>query len=225
MTTGLKNAAGVDFDDLFDPSMTGTKPADTGIRTSDGVDLSQRYAPIEFGSKGPDVGYRLAAGADVSTLWAAYGTASYAVVGLDGKSLRASDGALTQQSQVTATVWLSMSHTGGWTVGGGNSKGSITQPAPTSGTWLASGSAGDYDALFTVIDSGAADRQVTNGAAAWSSLATTRGVTLLLPTVSGNNATTRRAEATVRIRIKRRSTGVIVSDTTFFMEATTSGYL
>jgi hypothetical protein len=68
---------GTDFDDMFDPYVQGTKPANTGFRTTDGVDLADRYAPIEFGTKRADVGYRTAAGVDVSNLWAAKGTASY----------------------------------------------------------------------------------------------------------------------------------------------------
>lgn len=74
MTSGYRSG-GVDFDDLFDPYVTGTKPAPTGRRV-DGVDLSERYAPIMYGSKRADVGYRVD-GVDVSNLWAAKGTASY----------------------------------------------------------------------------------------------------------------------------------------------------
>jgi hypothetical protein len=66
---------GVDFDNIFDPYLQGTKPANTGMRV-DGVDLVERYAPIVFGTKAPDVGYRVN-GVDVSNLWAAIGTAVY----------------------------------------------------------------------------------------------------------------------------------------------------
>lgn len=68
---------GTDFDDMFDPYVQGTKPANTGFRTADGVDLANRYAPIAYGSKRADVGYRTSAGVDVSNLWAAKGTAVY----------------------------------------------------------------------------------------------------------------------------------------------------
>lgn len=79
MATGFRNSAGTDFDALFDPYVSGTKPANTGFRTSDGTDLKDRFAPISVGLKGPDVGYRTSGGADLSTLWAAAGTAVYNV--------------------------------------------------------------------------------------------------------------------------------------------------
>jgi hypothetical protein len=68
-------SAGVDFDALFDPYVTGTFAPLTHRRIG-GIDLNQRYAPIEFGTKGPDVGYRVA-GVDISNFFAAAGTASY----------------------------------------------------------------------------------------------------------------------------------------------------
>ena len=77
MAVGYRNAANVDFDDLFDPYVQGAKPADCGFRDSGASDLVNRYAPIAFGSKGPDVGFRTSAGVDVSNLWAAKGSASY----------------------------------------------------------------------------------------------------------------------------------------------------
>jgi hypothetical protein len=90
MTTGFRNSANVDFDDLFDPYVQGTKPAATGFQTSDGVDLRERYAPIAFGSKGPNVGYQTNAGVDVSNLWAAAGTAVYFPSALLAQSISAS---------------------------------------------------------------------------------------------------------------------------------------
>lgn len=77
MTSGYRNSSGVDFDDVFDPYVQGTKPGATGYRTSDGVDLNQRYAPLSFGTAAAATGMRLSNGADVNTLWAAKGTASY----------------------------------------------------------------------------------------------------------------------------------------------------
>jgi hypothetical protein len=75
MATGYKSG-GIDFDDLFDPYVTGTPPAATGYRVA-GVDLAGRYAPLVFGTQRADIGYRIAGGADVATLWAAKGTARY----------------------------------------------------------------------------------------------------------------------------------------------------
>lgn len=67
---------GVDFDSIFDPYVSGTKPAATGLQDG-GIDLNQRYAPRSLGLKADDVGYN-SGGQDVSNLWAALGSASYA---------------------------------------------------------------------------------------------------------------------------------------------------
>ena len=74
MPSGFKSG-GVDFDDLFDPYIEGTKPVFTGY-TSAGQDLRDRYAPISYGTKRADVGFA-SSGQDVSNLWAAKGTAVY----------------------------------------------------------------------------------------------------------------------------------------------------
>ncbi len=94
MAVGYRNAAGVDFDSLFDPYVTGTKPANCGYRDSSGVDLVNRYAPISFGSKGPDVGFRTSAGVDVSNLWAALGTAVYFPKFIDAQTASYTGGAM-----------------------------------------------------------------------------------------------------------------------------------
>lgn len=75
MPVGFRNAAGVDFDSLFDPDVRGDGPQATGFRTASGVTL--RYAALAYGSKGPNVGFRTSAGVDLSNLWAAKGTAVY----------------------------------------------------------------------------------------------------------------------------------------------------
>lgn len=77
MATNYRNSAGTDFDDLFDPYVTGTVPPNTAFRTSDGVDLAGRYAPLSYGTKRADVNYRTSAGTDLSNLWAQKGSAIY----------------------------------------------------------------------------------------------------------------------------------------------------
>ena len=225
MTVGYRNAAGVDFDSLFDPYASGTSPAATGYRDSSGVDLAGRYAPISVGSKGPDVGYRTSAGVDLSNLWAAIGTATYSIAGLGGKALNAGDSAATNQSQVTATVGVTIASTGAWSVSGSNSQGNIPQTAPTSGTWLPAGhSVSDYEVQFNTSSSGSADRVLSNGAPTYAACTTSRSAGLVLPSISANNAIERDATGTCSILLRRISTGVVTTTNITFHVAT-SGYL
>jgi hypothetical protein len=212
-------SGGVDFDDLFDPDIVGDGPAATWI-TSAGVAL--KYAALSYGSKRADVGWRNSAGVDVTNLWAAKGTAVYNIAGLHGKNLNASDAALTSQPNVSATVQVNINNNGTWSVTGGNSKGSVAQPAPTSGTWLPAGaSVADFQVQFVVSNVGGT---VTNGAAAYAACSTSRGVSHALPTISANNSTERQANATITINLKRISTGS-VSTTTVTTDLFTAGYL
>lgn len=75
MAAGYRSSS-VDFDDMFDPYVQGSKPANTGIRVG-GVDIANRYAPVAFGARRANTGYRNAAGVDVAALFAAKGTATY----------------------------------------------------------------------------------------------------------------------------------------------------
>lgn len=210
MAKGFRNASGVDFDGLFDPYVQGTPPTSTGLRDSGGVDLAGQFAPIAFGSKGADVGFRTSAGVDVSNLWAALGTAAYSIVGLHGKTLTASDVAITNQPTVSASAGVSVLNNGTWSVFASTSQGPGVTPAPTSGTWLPAGATvADFEVQFNITSSGAAGRQTSNGAPAYASASTSRGASLALPTISGNNATERSASGTVTILLRRISTGAI----------------
>lgn len=223
MATNYRSG-GYDLDDLFDPYVSGQKSHDTAFRI-DGVDLSQRYAHIQFGQKRDDVGYRLGNGVDVSNLWAAKGTASYVIVGLEGKSLRANDGAATNQKQVYATVSVYLAEDGRWSVSGSTARGGVTQSAPSSGTWLPSGvGVADYEVMFQITDSGGNGHSVYNGAPGYASLTTGRSASLTLGAISAANTTWREARFTVRIHLRRISTGS-VSLTTVSGSISTSGWV
>jgi hypothetical protein len=75
MTSGFRNSAGVDFDDLYDPDVVGDGYTATFLRRSDGTPL--RYASASYGTPGDAIGFRDQAGADVGTRWARKGTANY----------------------------------------------------------------------------------------------------------------------------------------------------
>ena len=223
MASGYRSG-GIDFDDLFDPYVSGTKSIVTGRRVN-GVDLRERYAPLSVGSKRADVGYRVN-GVDVSNLWAAKGTASYWISGLGGKALRAVDTAVTNQEWLYASVSVSLQPNGTWTVSGGTYAGAVAQPNPTSGTWLTfGGSAADYDVRITVSATGTDGHQVSNSAPSWVSMSQARGAGLSLPQISAVNTSTRNASASVRIDIRRRSTGNIVSTTDLSMSVRTQGWV
>lgn len=220
MASGVKSN-GVDFDDLFDPDIMGDGPSAPGIQ-SRGVAL--RYAALKYGSKRANVGVANAS-IDVSNLWAAKGSVAYSIAGLQGKHLYVLDGGLTNQSAVSATASITISANGQWSAYGGNTDGAVAQPAPTSGTWLVSGgAASDYQVLIDITSTGSADRVATTSAATWSALTQSRSASLELPPISGNNGLVRDANASVRIRIRRASTGAVVSDTSATIQLRTTGF-
>ncbi|WP_157836428.1 hypothetical protein [Xanthomonas sp. SHU 308] len=213
MTAGYRSG-GVDFDDLFDPYVQGDFARDCGMR-SGGIDLSRRYAPIAFGGKRADVGYR-SGGVDVSNLWAAKGTARYSL-GFDGRSYQRGITALSGQTgTITASISLSLGSDGRWVVDG-TGTGSTE-----SGSWLPPGSnAGDFEVQFGfVLSEGVVPSDVSNGADAFASLGTSRGIRF---TNSTNAATGPRRESklSVTCRLRRISTGAITTSTcalTVFVE-------
>lgn len=139
MATNYRNSAGTDFDDIFDPYVEGTKPADTGFRTSDGVDLAGRYAPLSYGSKAPNVNYRTSDGTDVTNLWAAKGTASYAGPRVPGFADNYSLARVGSGTSLTSTVTLTIKSDGTWAVTG-NVAG--LEGSPASGNWHSNPAAG-----------------------------------------------------------------------------------
>ncbi len=157
MATNFRDSSGTDFDDLFDPYVQGTVPSATGFRTSDGTDLAGRYAPLSYGSKRADVSYRTSAGTDVTNLWAAKGTAVYAL-GFNGKQYTASGARI-------AAVRLVMNSDGKWYIYGYNQ---TVESLLESGTWLPSGaSVADYQVKFAYADG--ANGSILNGAPTLSS--------------------------------------------------------
>lgn len=213
MTTNF-TANGVDLDSIFAAYESGTKKPATGYQVA-GVDLSDRFAPIEQGTAAAATGF-LAGGSDLNTIFAATGTLSMPIAGLNGKALSSSDLETFTGDSVSASVTVNILNNGNWSVSGSNSGGAVLQPAPTTGTWIRSGVSSDYEAQIDVTHTGSATRQVTNNAATWSSLSTSRSATLALPTVTNPNGGSD-ADASVRIRIRRAATGYVVSDNTITM--------
>jgi hypothetical protein len=221
--SGFRNASGIDFDNLFDPDVSGDGPSAVGFRNSDGSLL--RYAAVAHGQQGAPTGFRLAKGADVCTLWAAKGTASYVIAGLSGRNFSVSEQALTNQGNVSASVSISINANGTWTVIGSNSRGGVTIPAPVSGTWLTTGGAGSqYDAQIDISGSGSSGFSASSSAPSWQSLAANQVATLTLPLAAANNTLRRTATASVRIRILNTANGAVVSDTSLTLNVATAGW-
>lgn len=189
MATGYSSEiAGVlrDFDDLFDPYVTGTPPAATGYDVL-GVDLAGRYAPLIFGTQGPDVGYTIAGGADLATLWAAKGTASYVspTAGLPDE-VYVFVGSSSAPVIAVSSFSLARNGTTSWTPSG-------------SGAWYPSAPAGigdGYDVEF-IISGGAGGTLSGSALGTRLPLSSARGLTL---TVSTNSSATATRNVTANIR-------------------------
>lgn len=204
MPSGYKSG-GVDFDDLFDPYVTGTPPAATGYRVA-GVDLAGRYAPLVYGTQRADVGYRIAGGADVATLWAAKGTAHYvdANAGLPAEVaiyVAGSSGPLT----ATASFNLFRNGTTTWDPSGASA-------------WYPSGAAGigdSYEVMFEVL-SGFGGTLSGSTLSTWLALSSTRGLSLA---VSRSTSGTTTATRDIRTRIRRVGTVDILANRVTAMTA------
>lgn len=206
MPSGYRSG-GVDFDDLFDPYVTGTPPAETGFRVA-GVDTAGRYAPLVYGTQRADVGYRIAGGADVATLWAAKGTASYVAADAGLPALIAL--IRTSTSAVTATVSFSLLR---------NGTTSWDPPAGSTGAWYPSGASGvgdSYEVIFDVL-SGTGGSLTGSALATWLPLSVARGLTLSITrTTSGSSEGTR----FIQVRIRRIGTVTVLADHTVELQVT-----
>ena len=221
MTTGFRNSSGTDLDSVFDPYVQGTKPAATGFRTSDGVDLNQRFAPLSFGSAAAVQGYRLSSGADVNTLWAAKGTATYNIPGLQGNTYSVYGIASAASGQPGASVncALAFNNTGAYSltaniVSSGGGSGIITG-FPASGTWLPSGwSVADCQIQFAYVETviEAAGASITNPAVSYQSLSTSRSF-LMSAACAATSTNSHGSSLAMTLRIKQVSTGAVITTT------------
>ena len=195
---------GVDFDDLFDPYVTGTPPAATGFRTVGGVDTAGRYAPLVFGTQRANVEYTIAGGADLATLWAAKGTASYVslTAGLPDE-VYVFVGSSSAPVVAVASFSLARNGTTSWTPSG-------------SGAWYPGAPAGigdGYDVEF-IISGGAGGTLSGSVLGTRLPLSSARGLTL---TVSTNSSAT--ATRTVTADIRRIGESAILGTRTFPLTA------
>lgn len=205
MAKGARSG-GIDFDDLFDPDIIGDGPSVPNLR-SGGTPL--RYAKLSYGTKRADVGYRQS-GVDVSNLWAAKGTARYALP-INGQTFSAGYQSPTnEQGTAFATITVVLSNNGTYSVLRGFRTGTTTI---ASGTWHTFGGVPtDFDVRMIAQDvSGSAaggyvDTGYLNGGASAS-----RSVS-----VQSNSVQEKEGIGRIRVIISRKNQGDggIVSDTT-----------
>lgn len=212
MAAGYRNAAGVDFDDLFEAGAT----AATNFRRSDGTAL--RYAARGTVPKGPNVGYRLANGTDLSNLWLPKGSAP-PVPGFNGATYEGFAAAPSGATGTTsATVRLTFLPDGTWvvdrTIAGSATGNGVTTLA--TGTWLPAGqSASNYTVRFAATGSGGTE---SNGATTAQAITAARTFSLQ---ASVNSATTNLqvASRTVTASLTRTGAGTSAATCTLDVEA------
>lgn len=222
MPVGLRRVsgtgAGLDFDSIFDPYVSGTKAAACGYRDAAGVDIVNRYAPISLGTKAANVGHRIVTGpgvgTDVSNLFAAIGTAQYSLP-FDGDTFSAhSSGNVS--SAMTSTITTAINAAGTYAV---TTVANNIRTANISGTWLPSGeSASDYQVQFVVTQTSQRTNgpaTITNGAAAYAACTTNRQVQATVA-VGQSSAFDKGGAYTVVVNLKKISTGAVQTTTHYY---------
>lgn len=156
---------GVDLDQIFDPYVSGTKPAATHY-TVNGVDLRDIFAPRYLGTSAPVTHYTVN-GVDLNQIFAAKGSITYSLP-INGNSYTRSRG------RGTATLLFNMLSSGAYSIT--DDRGTVLD----SGTWLPAGeSASNYGCVFatTLVSGSDPDGgfdSYSNGAPTLSVLSTSR---------------------------------------------------
>lgn len=206
MTSGFRNSAGVDFDDLYDPDVQGDGYTATFLRRSGGTAL--KYASASYGTPGDVVGFRDGSGVDVGPRWAKKGTAQYGLP-INGQTYTASVSGLPGSAALT----FRMSNDGTYAIireirGAPNTL--------ASGTWLPSGDAvANFTCTFSMaqtINQQTADGYFvnSNSAATQQALTTTQNARAESDTLNSGD----RASQTVTVQMKLYRAGVLKSTTT-----------
>lgn len=130
MTISLKSEASgkPNLDQVFDPYVQGTHPANTSLLDDSGADIALRYAPIVYGTQALATGLLTGQSghADINTLFAAYGTAVYSLP-INGQTFI---GNFSPSGNIyTSTVAFDVSNTGWSVVGESITSGAIPSNA------------------------------------------------------------------------------------------------
>ena len=204
--------SGKRLEELFDPDLVGDGPVAWGLQDDAAVPL--RFAHIKYGTKGPDVGYFTPDDVDVSNLWASKNSAVYVSDGGVPHSLETDE--VGSPAGVTARAGLTYRRGGvvDWQSTYSSGSGNWTRPSPAAGD--------PYDLLMTVEPGGSTGGTLTGSFGAWVPLSVDRPCTL---SVFVSNGTSTIVTRIVRVRIRRRSDGVILVDYTLnlWVSATSDG--
>lgn len=224
MANSYRNVAGQNPEDVYDPDVMGDGPvaAIGGIGYRNAAGQLLKFAAKQYGSAAPNHGYRIADGRDFSALWAKKGTASYALP-INGQTFEASGQALSgQEGTITATAQFGANSDGTYSVIRSGTNGGSSVLA--SGSWRTQGGASsDYQIQFTLTVGGTSGTGSTgNTATTYTSLAAGQAASVTC-TCPASAPTTYKWTYGLRIRIKRVSTGVVISDTTITLSAVAGG--
>lgn len=191
---------GADFDDLFDPDVVGDGPSAPAL-TVDGVAL--KYAALAYGTKLADIGIHQDH-VDVTNLWAAKGTAVYALP-FHGKGYARSAAASSGQTgTISASLGLVMMNDGTYSISGsGTGSGD-------SGRWLPNGaSVADYEVMFTYgITAGDWPSEIENTAPNYLGLSTAQRVSFR-NSVNAALIRQRESQIALSVHLRKVSTGVV----------------
>jgi hypothetical protein len=160
---------GVDLDNIFDPYVTGTSPGLTGEQSA-GTDIHTRYAPLVYGTAAAATGISCKVGGagsfvDLNTLFAAKGTANYALP-INGQTYTSNVSIVS--GTASATINFAITSGSNWAINASNTRG-VPAPAVLASGTIPSGAVtvkftwGTYTVGAGHVDAGGS---TTNGAAA-----------------------------------------------------------
>lgn len=229
MTTGIQSK-GVDLDSIFDPYVVGTSPGLTGIQSA-GTDIHTRYAPLVYGTAAPATGIACKVGGagsfvDLNTLFAAKGTAKYALP-IDGQTFTASSvGTLNHGS--SAQITFNTNIDGAYSVVKViNNDGTPVTTTLATGTWNTSGlGASNLDAQYIVsIGPDGTNPQAgswsANPANVWTAVT---GLLSINDSVSvASTSGTKGNKGTLQIQYRVHSTGQVISNSTIYFDVSADG--
>lgn len=213
MPSGYKNIANVDFDDIFEPYVSGPKSIDSGLRDNSETDLKHRYTPIEAGSKAPDVGYLSSAEVDVSNLWAALGS----VITQGINQLMPSGMSIVIPQEWVGSPGISWSYS--LNQDGSGTAGTGTSTPDETFYWTDDEEPPILDYEVRLIDVSVSGDPVwtfTNLVSAWSDLNSTTGRTVCTLAFGSGTATVERAvTVSGTLQIREKISGTVVFDEGF----------
>lgn len=186
MSTGFITGT-KDLDQVFAPYYIGTHPSPTGYNATGWGDIYTRYAPLVYGTQAPATGF-ITGTQDLNQLFAAYGTAMYALP-FNGQTY-SSAAVVNSSGGYSGKVWLTFAATTTtWSIIASyqltNSSGGISSQAST----LASGTfpGGWSSILYTATRQSGVTATITNQAATETALSSSPTIQALIDVIGQSN--------------------------------------